>query len=343
MLDERRKKILNAIVQSYIDLNVPIGSVYITKNYPIGLSPASVRNAMASLEKMGYLMQPHTSAGRVPTEKGYKFYVDTLLQEGSFIISENIDKELMKGLLRSGADNASVIHEAARILSRMSKHLAIAIPPRAEEIRLKYIKFIKYEKKKILCVIVSEDGTVKNQFIELDRVYSQRILDKASEYVNKKYSGFSLRKIKDRLIKQLEEDRQYLDNLVSNMLYHMKDLFPLADDLVTTGELSGTSYLPDFMGMKHIKEVLRAIEDKQFVLKLLNQIGEPKGTKVFVGMEEVMPAMKDMSMVVSTYSDKKNETGTIGIIGPTRMNYRRLIPIVDRTARMLTKILSEEI
>jgi len=341
MLDERRKKILYAIVQSYIDLNVPIGSVYITKHYPIGLSPASVRNTMASLEKMGYLMQPHTSAGRVPTEKGYKFYVDTLLQEGSFTISENIDKELMNDLLKSGSDNASIIHEATKTLSRVSKHLAVAIPPRTEEIRLKYIKFIRYEKKKVLCVIVSEDGTVKNHFIELDRVYSQRILDKASEYINRKYSGLSLRKIKSRLIKQLEEDRQYLDNLVSNMLYHMHDLFPLVDDIVSLSELSGTAYLPDFMGMKHIKEILRSIEDKQFVLKLLNQIGEPKGTKVFVGMEDVMPAMKEMSMVVSTYLDRKNETGTIGIIGPTRMNYRRLIPIVDHTARMLTKILSE--
>jgi heat-inducible transcriptional repressor len=341
MLDERRKKILWAIIQSHIDLNIPIGSLLITKRYPFGLSPATIRNIMAKLEEMGYITQPHTSAGRIPTEKGYRFYVDTLLEEDTLSLSESLSNELSTRLQNTEKDNESLLKEASRTLSLLSKYLAVAIPPRIEDTVLKHIKFIKYRKKKVLAVLISEEGIVKNIFIELDRIYTQQQLDKAANYLNNKFYGLTIRETQERLAYQLFREKEALDKFILNMLHLFKDMISSAVDNFSFNGLSGTAYLPDFVDIKHIKEILKAIEDKRFMLKLLNHISDWQGTRVFVGMENIMPAMKELSMVVSTYSDKKRARGAIGIIGPARMNYRKLIPIVDHTAKALTKILSE--
>ncbi len=341
MLNERQKKILWAVTQSHIDLNVPIGSILLIKRYPLNLSSATIRSAMATLEKMGYIAQPHTSAGRVPTEKGYRFYVNSLLEDAPLPISDSMSHELSLRLQSEESDGNGVIKKAARTLSLMSQNLAIAIPPKIENMVLKHIKIIKYDNRKALSVLISEEGIVKNIFLELDKPYSQQQLDKAAHYINSKFAGEKIKDIKELLSYQLIKDKEAYDRIVTSVLYLFKELIILDDDILAFNGLSGTSYLPDFVDSKQVKDILRAIEDKQFMLKMLNQLSGSQGIKVFVGLEHIMPAMSNMSMVAATYSDKKLSSGAIGIIGPTCMNYKKLIPIVDHTAQALTRILSE--
>jgi heat-inducible transcriptional repressor len=340
-LNERRIKILKAIVQSYIDCNTPIGSVLLTKRYAMGLSSATVRNIMAKLEEAGYISQPHTSAGRVPTEKGYRFYVDNLLEEQSLTLSSDLCRELSNKLRNHEKDNTALIDEAAKTLSSVSHYLAIATPPKVEDILLKRIKFIKYENRQVLTILISDEGIVENKIIELDRVYSQAQLDEAAMYISSKYIGLTLKEVRERISHQLSKEQTLYNKLTENLLYVFKNIIPLETEGMALNGLSGTSYLTDFASMKQIKGILRAIEDKKFMLRLLQQISDSKGTQVIVGMDKIIPAMNELSMVVSTFSNKSLVSGAIGIIGPTRMNYMKMIPIVDHTAKALTKLLSE--
>lgn len=338
-LDKRQKEILWAIIQSHIDLNIPIGSMLITKRFQIALSSATIRNTMAKLEELGFITQPHTSAGRVPTEKGYRFYVDTLMEEQTLSVNRALSRELCSRFSVIEKNNSVLIKEAARTLSLFSRYLAIVTPPRVEDIVLKRIKFIKYEKKKALAILMSEHGIVENRIIELDKMHSQAQLDRASNYLNKTYCGLAIKRVREQIAYQLFKEKALYDELTANMFIIFKDIMTLETDRFSNG-LSGTSNLPDFASMKQIKVILKAIEDKYFVLKLLKQIDDSQGIKVLVGMENILPAMKELSMVVSTYRDDKHASGAVGIIGPTRMNYKKLIPIVDHTAKALTQILS---
>ena len=339
-LDKRRKEILWAIIQSHIDLNIPIGSILITQRFPIDLSPATIRNSMAKLEEAGYITQPHRSAGRIPTEKGYRFYVDSLLEKRSFTINLALSDELSGRLRTIASDKKRLIREAALTLSSFSHYLAIATPPRMENITFQRIKFIKYEDRKVLTALISEGGIVKNKIIELDKTYSQKELDMAADYLTNTFSGLSIKKVKERLAYQLHKERTFYDELINDLMIICGDIMISQTEEFPEG-LAGTSNLPDFASMKQIKEVLRAIEDKEFMLKLLDRISSAPKTRVLVGMKDILPAMKDFSMVISPYNNRNIISGAVGIIGPTRMNYKKLIPVVDQTANELTQILSK--
>ncbi len=339
-LDDRLKKILWLIVQSHIDLNTPIGSILIAKRFPLGLSPATIRNTMAKLEEKGYITQPHTSAGRVPTEKGYTLYVNTLLDKQLPNINSDLSYKLSEKLRYFKKDNNILIKEAARSLSSFSSYLALATAPKIEDFVFQRIKFVKYEQKKVLTFLISEDTVIKHKMIELDRIHSQKELDRAAGFLNSKFSGLTIKKMKEKISFQLYKKKVIRDELIANLLFICKDIIPNQDSSIAQNEFAGTSNLPDFATMNQIKEILGAIEENRFMLKLLSQIDDSKGTRVFVGMEKFIPSMKEFSLVISAYSDNNLANGAVGIIGPTRMNYRKLIPVVDHTARALTKILS---
>jgi heat-inducible transcriptional repressor len=341
-LNERSKKILWAIIQSHIDLNAPVGSFMVTKRFSFGLSPATIRNTMASLEELGYVKQPHTSAGRVPTERGYRLYVNTLLKERALPINKSLVQKLSYRLRVTEKNVDRLVKEAVRTLSSFSRYLAIATSPRTEEMVLKHIKFIKYDKKKVLSILISEEGIVKNKIIELEEIHSQKQLDKIANYLNTTLSGLTLREVREKIVSQMVEGKITCDRLIAQALSMCKDIIISEDESLFMDEFSGTCNLPDFASIKQIKEILKAIEDKYFMLKLLDKVSGSKGVQVFIGLDNIMPAMKDLSMVVSPYYYHKSHAyGTIGIIGPTRMNYEKLIPVVEHTAKTLTHILSK--
>lgn len=337
-LSERNEQILLAIIQTHIVSNSPVGSLKVTKRFSFNLSPATIRNAMAELEEMGYVTQPHTSAGRIPTERGYRYYVDMLLKE--YASNKNLLDNLYERLQSLEKDFHKMIIETSKALSLTTKYLSIVTPPRTEEIILKHVRFIRYDKTKTLCIFISEGGIIKNKVVTLKKICSQRQLERITNYLNNRFSGATLREIKNNILTQISREKIVCDRLITNALITFKDMINWEnDDLL--GGLTGTSNLPDFVDIKRIKDILKAIEDKQLMLKLIKQISTSEGLQVLVGLQDVAPSMKEMSLVASTYTDRLNAKGTIGIIGPTRMNYKRLIPIVEQTANTLTQVLTE--
>jgi heat-inducible transcriptional repressor len=337
-LDERSEKVLLAIIQTHTACNSPVGSFKVTKRFSFNLSPATIRNTMAELEEMGYVTQPHTSAGRIPTEKGYRYYVDMLLKEHAS--SKNLLDSLYKRLRNIEKDISKMIIETSRELSLTTKYIGIVTPPRLEEIILKHVRFIRYDKTRILCILISEDGIIKNKFVTLRGIRSQRQLERIANYLNNRFSGATLREIRDNIMVQISREKIVCDRLITNALITFRDIISREDEDLLGG-LTGTSNLPDFVDIKKIKDILEAVEDKHFILKLLDQIRSSEGLQILVGLEDIIPQMKEMSLVASTYTDRVNARGTIGILGPTRMNYKKLIPIVEQTAYTLTQILAE--
>jgi heat-inducible transcriptional repressor len=232
--------------------------------------------------------------------------------------------------------------EASVALSDFSRYLGVAIPPRTDEITLKRIEFIRHGRKKVFGIFISEEGVVKNKVIQMDESLTQKHLDSTAKYLNNELSGLSLKEIRARVLAQVAEEKTLCNNLIINALMLCKKLIMWeSENVFYFGEISGTRNLPDFANMKQIKELFKAIEEKHLMLKLLDKMVDSDGVQVFIGSENILAEIKELSMVASTYNDGYRTLGTIGIIGPTRMNYAKIIPIVDMTARTLTQILSE--
>ncbi|GMR03354.1 MAG: heat-inducible transcriptional repressor HrcA [Thermodesulfovibrionia bacterium] len=344
VLDERSRKILWAVTKSYIASNGPVGSRTVTRKYSFALSPATIRNTMADLEELGYITQPYTSAGRIPTERGYRLYVNSILKKHS--LAKNKRKRLLKQLSDNlpsiEKDVYKLIKEVSKTLSALSHYLGVATPPKEEDITLKRIEFIRHERKKVFGILISEEGIIKNKIIYLEELFTQKQLNKIVRYLNNELTGLTLGEIRIRIVSQISREKTICNELIINALMLCKKLIEWeTENMFHIGEISGTANLPDFANMKQIKELFRAIEDKHLMIKLLDKMTGSEGVQVLIGSENTISEMKELSMVGSTYNDGNRTLGTIGVIGPTRMDYEMVIPIVDLTAKTLTQILSE--
>ena len=340
--DDRSKKILWAIIESYIAYNGPVGSHTVMKRYPLGLSSATIRNTMADLEELGYVTQPHTSAGRIPTQRGYRLYVNSLLKRRALSLNKRLLQQVAR-LRFIEKDASRLIREASKTLSTFSHYLGIATSPKTDEIILKRIEFIKYRENKVLSVLISEEGIIKNRIIQLEEILTQKQLDKITRYLNNELSGLPFGEIKAKISAQISREKAICNKQLAYALRLCKEVITWeAENMFYTGEISGASNLPDFATMQQIKELFKAIEDKHLMLKLLNKMTKSEGVQVFIGSENLLSEMKELSMVVSTYTDGRSILGTISVIGPTKMNYEKVIPIVGFTAKTLTQILSEK-
>lgn len=341
ILDQRSKKILWAIIESYISHDGPVGSRTVTRKYSFGLSPATIRNTMADLEEMGYITQPYTSAGRIPTEKGYRLYVDSILKRNSLYENHKLLNRLFLKLRTIEKDINNLTKEASKTLSLFSHYVGLATPPKNEDITLRKIEFIQYNKNKINGILITEEGIVRNKIITIDEPLNQKQLDKITNYLNGELSGLTIGEIKSKIIAHLNEEKKVCDTLILNALDFCRKVIEWEiDTTFYLGEISGTCNLPDFANMKQIKQLFKAIEDKHLMVQLLEKMSFCEGVQVFIGSENVISEIRELSMVASTYNDGRRTLGTIGIIGPTRMNYEKVIPIVSLTAKTLTQILS---
>ncbi len=347
MLDERGKKVLWAVVQTYIGYPDPVGSRVVTKKYAFGLSPATIRNIMSDLEELGYLSQPHTSAGRIPTDKGYRFYVDNLLM-GRNPIAE--DREVLlqiNGRLKDiNEDINCLIEDTSRMLSNFSHYLGVATAPRLTETRLRHIELVRHRGRHILVILVSSEGIVKNRIIPLREEIPQKILNKISQYLNEEFTGMTLREIKGKIVKEMSKEKVVFGRLVSQAIRLFREILntqtddAYSEDVYIDG-LSSVFDMPDFANLSRIKEVFKAIENKYIIVKLLDRLIEFEGVQILIGSENQIEDMHEMSMVISTYKHGGAVLGTIGVLGPKRMDYSRVIPIVDYTAKRITNIISK--
>lgn len=339
-LSSRNSDILRAVVHSYIKKACPVGSRTLTKDFEFGLSPATIRNIMADLEDMEYLVQPHTSAGRIPTEKGYKFYVNNLLKENQWAAEDPFLEEEYQRLRIE--DIRELLHETSRFLSVFSHYTGLVLSPKFSRITLNQIRFIPLRKRHIMAIYISDDGMFYNKVIETDEELSWSELDKIALYLNNRFSGMSLQEIKNRLMSEMEEDKKLCNRLMIRAVQLARESLDVSGE----GEvyLEGTSNMldiPEFAIVEKMKMIFKAFEEKYNIVQILERFIDSAGVKVSIGSENSFLGIEDCSLVVSTYKKGNQTLGILGIIGPTRMEYSKLIPVVDYTAKMLSKHLEE--
>ncbi len=340
-LDERSKQVLYAVVKSYILKPEPVGSRFVTKRYSFGFSPATIRNIMADLEDVGLLIQPHTSAGRVPTDKGYRFYVDTLLRPERCKECSDMPQDFIRNfterieMLRN--DITKMFSEVTNTLSTMSNYVGIALPPKPEMTTFNRIDLIRYKGGTVVAILLTEEGIIKNRILQVDSRVTQDDLNRITDYLNTEYSGYTLDEIKSILISRIKHEKRLWDGLITRaMTICEQALSSVADDVFVSG-LYDVMNLPDFSDISRIKELSKAIKEKHLIVKLLDKLAETEGVQVVIGDENPVAELKKLSIVASTYKEGNRPMGVIALIGPTRMNYPKAIFMVDAVARCISR------
>jgi len=339
-LNQREKAILRSIVQQFILTATPVGSRNITKKYDIGFSPATVRNVMSDLEDSGFINHPHTSAGRVPTDKGYRYYVDSLMDIEKLNTKE---KGLIESSLSSINDEADeLVKVTSRLLSSITRQIACVTYPNLESGILEKIQIISLTSSRILAVVSIKSGMVKTITMELDTELKERQLESVQSLLNEKLSGLSLEEIrntfKERFIDADEDQKPIIRLFVDSIDKLFKDDFK-SDRLIVTGA-KNLMQQPEFENPENFQSIIELIEDKEVIIHILEKSSESKREEVYIsiGSENFEKKLKEYSFVSKEY--KFGETsGTLGIIGPKRMEYSRIVAIVD----YLAKVLSEQL
>jgi len=337
-ISERMRQILGMVVEDYTLTGEPVGSRTIAKKSNLNLSPATIRNIMSDLEEAELLSQPHTSAGRIPTVKGLRFYVDFILN-----IHELSDEE--QQVIRSRYEGHPVepvdlFRETSRILSSSSHHLGVVWAPRLSLVMLQHIEFVKLRRHLVLVILVSTTGLVHNRLIEVEEDFSQSELDHFSDYLNGFLSGLPLHQVRETLLEQMRADKSAYDRLLEQALKLGEKAFSFPDetDIFIEGRVNILNE-PEFANVSRMSDLFRAFEEKATMVRLLDRFINPKGVRIAIGPENEVQEMEGCSLVVSTYGYRGEVLGALGVIGPRRMNYSRVIPIVDYTAKLLTEIL----
>ena len=313
----------------------PIGSRTLSKFSGLDLSPATIRNVMSDLEELGFIASPHTSAGRIPTPAGYRFFVDTLL----------VVKQLQVGELRElegqlHPDNPQrVIQSASQLLSQLTQFAGVVMTPR-RAVTFKQIEFLKLSEKRILLIVVTPEGDVQNRILFTDRDYTPSELIEAANFINQNYSGHSFEDVRGRLQGELRDLRQDLTRLMSAALEAGSALAEGNEQYVVSGERNLFAVHDLSQDVGRLKQLLELFERKTSLLKILDLSLRSQGVQVFIGGESGVNAPDDVSVVTSPYKVNGEVVGTVGVIGPTRMAYERVVPIVDVTAKLLSSALS---
>ncbi len=337
MLNERTEKVLFAIVESFINTNEPVGSRFITKTYSFNLSPATIRNIMADLEEFGFLAQPHTSAGRVPTDRGYRFYVDCISRHSD--VEDDFLESFISRLEATREDLNGFLEGAARTLSEHSRYLGLVAPMKSGRTTLNRIELFSFRGDYIAVVLLTDEGPIKHKIIKAGQRLTPKTLRRISDYLNQEFSGYTIDEIRLKLIKDMSREKALCDILITKAVEICREALTFPSGDIYVCGFSDFIGLPDFSS--HIREIAGAIEDKHFMLKLLEQVGaEVEGPSVLIGSENPAKEMKDLSLVVSTYKQGGKTAGSIGVIGPTRMDYSRAIAMVQTAARFITEALS---
>ena len=337
-LDERNRKVLQAVIDSYIASGLPIGSSTLTKRYAFGLSSATLLNITAELEEMGFLTHPHTSAGRIPTDQGYRYYIDSLISiEGE---DEDAD-DYLNARPPHGEDLDELMEEASRFLAALSGCAGVVVAPSEPEARYKHIEFVRLRGRQVLIIFVTESGIVQNKLIELDEGIRQQDLNGFSAFINEELGHWTLGEIREQLIDKMREERLLFSRLMDETYRASLEVQEKENEKVYIGGASQILETPDFASVEKLRTLFKALEDKYKLLKLLERSIAAQGIKVFVGSENPLFEMQGCSMVVSSYKAGANVVGTLGVIGPTRMQYRQVIHVVEYTSKMLTRLLGD--
>jgi heat-inducible transcriptional repressor len=335
-LTRRAQKILHAVVTEYLQGGDAVGSRTVTRRHDLGLSPATVRNVMADLEEMGLLEQRHLSAGRVPTALGLRFFINSLLKVRGLSSAEK--DEIRQRV--SAPTPEEVVQRASRLLSDLTHHAAVIVAPDPAAQRLGQIEFVPLRDGKLLAVLVTTDGQIENRLI-LDDVDPQR-LERIHNYLNQMLSGMTIDEIRDRVISELGHDKNKYDAEVAAALRLGHAVFverpERAADVVVSGQ---ANLVDDALAQDRVRELLRTLEDKETLIRLLERTRTADGIQVFLGAETALSALASSSVIAVSYGPEEQPLGALAVIGPMRMNYGKVMSVVDVTADTVSQLLAE--
>jgi heat-inducible transcriptional repressor len=334
-LEERPREILKLIIRSYVLSGEPVGSRTLAKSMEWKLSPATIRNIMADLEEEGYLAQPHTSAGRVPSEKGYRFYVNNFVDSGRVSRS---DERYISRMLSESENPEDIMSRASIVLSTISKNVGIVIAPPMAATVLKHIEFLDLSDGKILVIFVSTSGLLQRKLIRVAEGYTQEELDKAGRYLVEKFSGKTLTEIRNELLRMMQAERTLYSRMLSLLQTWGETLeeFTTPDGVYVQGAVNIINQ-PEFADVERMRMLFQMFEEKGRLVKILNEciLGGPDGVTIAIGSELGVPNMRDFTLITSSYASSDHTSGRLGIIGPTRMEYERGISIVGYLGRLM--------
>lgn len=338
MLDPRAQTLLKTLIERYIAEGQPVGSRTLSKYSGLELSPATIRNVMSDLEELGLVASPHTSAGRIPTPRGYRLFVDTMLTVQPDAQEAEV-KLAVQDKLKPG-ETQKVVAAAASVLSNLSQFAGVVLTPRRSHV-FKQIEFMRLSDKRILLIIVTPEGDVQNRIMATQRDYSPSQLTEASNYINTHYAGLSFDEVRRRLREEIDALRGDMMQLMQAAVTASTETDDESDNVLISGERNLLEVADLSSDMARLRKLFDVFDQKTSLLQLLDVSSHAQGVQIFIGGESTLVPIEEMSVVTAPYEVDGKIVGTLGVIGPTRMAYNRVIPIVDITARLLSFALSQ--
>jgi heat-inducible transcriptional repressor len=340
LLGERGTWVLKSVVAQYIVTGEPVGSRTVAKTSGLNLSSATIRNLMLDLEEAGYLHQPHTSAGRLPTPKGFRYYVDHILPVQE--LGRSMQQQIQEAFASPAHEPQELFRQASRVLSLATGHPALLLAPRPQGMRLKHMQFISLSEDGVLTILVSQDNQVQTRFVRTEHRFSQEVLDRFSRYLNELCQNLTLGESRQAILVKMEEEKSLFDKMISQALTLSRQV--LQNDEEEELYIEGTSHILDYpeftADVDKIRSIFKAFEEKHHLVLLLDQTMAAQGVQIIISPEEHFPEMQ-LSLVASSYGAQQTSLGSLGVIGPMRMDYARLVPIVRYTASMVTDLLTK--
>lgn len=332
MLDERAKLLLKALVERYISDGQPVGSRTLSRASGLELSPATIRNVMADLEELGLIVSPHTSAGRIPTARGYRLFVDTMLtvQNNALVTPELVAEQPQK-----------VIANAAQLLSNMSQFVGVVMAPRRSSV-FKHIEFVKLSERRVLVIIVSPQGDVQNRVIFTDAEFSASQLIEASNFINAHYAGLDIEQVRERIKQEVDQLRGEVASLMQAAMHASAEAMSQEpqEQVIISGERNLLAVSDFSSDMGNLRRAFDLFEQKTQILRLLDFSSKAEGVRIYIGGESQVVPFEELSVVSAPYEVDGQIVGTLGVIGPTRMHYDKMIQIVDITSKLVSNALS---
>lgn len=331
MLDDRAKLLMKSLVERYIADGQPVGSRTLSRASGLDLSPATIRNVMSDLEALGLIASPHTSSGRIPTARGYRLFVDTML---------SVRREEIRAESLAPDQPQKVISNAANLLSNLSQFVGVVMAPKRTSL-FRHIEFLRLSERRLLVILVSPEGDVQNRVIFTEVDYTSEQLIEASNFLNKNYVGLSIDQVRQRLRSEVDVLRAEIASLMTTAVaVNSEAMSQPVDEVVIAGERNLLSVSDFSNDMNHLRRAFDLFEQKAQLMRLLDVTGQAAGVRIYIGGESQVVPFQDLSIVSAPYEVDGQVVGTLGVVGPTRMPYDRMIQIVDITAKLVSNALS---
>ena len=340
-LDERRREVLRSLIQLHVETGEPVGSESLSRVLNRALSPATLRNIMADLEALGYLDHPHTSAGRIPTDEGYRVYVDSLM--GRQPLAPGDAAAIAHELRPAEASVDHVMENASHLLSRLSRHVGFVLAPDIARTSFRHLDLVSLAHPRVLVVMVSNSGIVTNKVIEVEEHLSPEELQACANYLNTNYTGMSLSEIRARLLELMKEEKALYDSLLKKVVALGERAFAPEPD-ASSVYLDGTSNMlaqPEFEDLPRMRALFRTFEEKGRLVKILNACLSGDGVRILIGHENPDPGLRDLALVTATLPVEGEAGWGLGVMGSTRMEYAHVVSLVDHVARAIAEVLRE--